>query len=767
MRLWKLLKFSVILSSLALVMISLVLGSPAQVSAPNPIQAENARPGTTDWQINKPITSANEITGYASAPSVSRGGQISFYVSTSESTYTLQVFRLGYYGGLGARAETAPITLPGVPQAVPTPDPTTGMVDCNWSSSYTLTANNPSDPTDWVSGVYVALLTGGQSGAQSYIIFVVRDDSRPSAILFQSSVNTSQAYNAFGGKSLYTFNSTQGQAAVKVSFNRPYDDGWGTGQFMSYEWDMMAYLEQNGYDVTYTTDLETALNASALLNHKAFLAVGHDEYWSWEMRQNVQAALNSGINIGFFGANDVYWQIRYEPDPATGTANRVIVCYKYVADSEDPMASNPSTYYLITDLWRNNKITYPGLPEAALIGEMYNGEEPMNVPIVVTNATNWVFQGTGLSNSSKLPGLQGYEADQIYPGISPSNVIPLAHSPYSVGGHTCDADMSLYQAPSGAWVFATGSMYFQFGLSDLSPWSQYPSVVNPASQVITANVLAAFITAATPTPSATPSPSATPTPSPTPTPTPPPTPAPTIIAPATPTPTPPPTPTPTPPPTPTPTPTPAPSPSATLAGLATGSTATTGSSVTVAVPSTVKAGDLLIAHVASRGGAGINFGVPAGWTLVRRDDGARTVAQAIYQHVVPSSPSEPASYTWTFNNGNDAAAAILDYVGQAGDTPAVDVTNGQGNAASRSITAPGVTIPAGNNTDRLVSFYAIASSGITVPPRTTSIYSFHATGWGIAIGMADSGIELPGQTGNLIATGASSAVNTGAEVALH
>jgi len=212
----------------------------AQIS-PNPIQVENARPGTTAWMIQNAAvnnvnaqTTPSAIEGYASAASVNRGGQISFYVNTSDPSYTLQVFRLGYYAGLGGRAETEPITLPGVVQTIPQPDPTTGMVDCNWSPAYTLTTSNPSDPTDWVSGAYLALLTGSQSKLQSYITFIVRDDSRASNVLFQSAPATSQAYNNYGGKSLYTYNSSQGVAAVKVSFNRPYFDGQGTGNFMSF-----------------------------------------------------------------------------------------------------------------------------------------------------------------------------------------------------------------------------------------------------------------------------------------------------------------------------------------------------------------------------------------------------------------------------------------------------------------------------------------------------------------------------------------------------
>ena len=712
-----LLRVMLLTSLLGMVILGGVWTGRAQVTQ-NPIQAENARPGTSAWQIANSATAPGQIEGYASATSINRGGQITFFVNTTDPSYTLQVFRLGYYGGLGGRAETSAMTLPGVVQTVPQPDPITGMVDCNWTPAYTLTTSNPSDPTDWVSGVYVALLTGSHSGLQSYIMFVVRDDSRPSNILFQSAVATTQAYNSYGGKSLYTYNSTQGIAALKVSFNRPYADGEGTSNFMSFEWDMMAYLEQQGYDVTYSTDVDTHTSPAQLLQHKVFLSVGHDEYWSWEMRQNVTAALNAGVNLAFFGANDVYWQIRYEASPATGQANRVIVCYKTLADAEDPMAANPATYYLITDLWRNFKISYPGLPEAQLIGEMYNGQEPMNAPVVVVNASNWVFNGTGLSNGSQLAGLQGFEADQIYPsGISPSNVIQLTHSPYTINGNTYYADMSLYQAGSGAWVFATGSMYFQYGLSALSPYSPSPSVVSPAAQQITQNMLNAFISGTVP--GGQPTPSASPTPTPT--------------------------------------------GPITLRGIAVGGApAGGGSSVTVNVPTGVQPGDVLVAHIGVRGNSSI--GAPSGWSLVRRDTASTTVEQAIYIHVVPYWPAEPASYTWTFNAGNNAAGAIADYIGVSNATP-VDVSGGQANTSSTSIVAPSITIAAADNADQLLNLYTVANvTGFVLPSGTNPEYGYIPGG--ISIGMSDLPLFASGSTASETATAYVAAANLGAEVAL-
>ena len=113
------------------------------------------------------------------------------------------------------------IALPGMQQPMPVPDPVTGLIECNWQVSYTLSTRTD-DPHEWLSGVYLAKLTGTASGKQSYIIFVVREDERGSDFLFQSSVTTFQAYNNWGGKSTYPSNSLNEQWARTVSFNRPY-----------------------------------------------------------------------------------------------------------------------------------------------------------------------------------------------------------------------------------------------------------------------------------------------------------------------------------------------------------------------------------------------------------------------------------------------------------------------------------------------------------------------------------------------------------------
>ena len=226
-------------------------------------------------------------------------------------------------------------------------------------------------------------------------------------------------------------------------------------------------------------------------------------------------------------------------------------------------------------------------------------------------------------------------------------------------------------------------------------------------------------------------------------------------------------PTATPTPAPTATPSPAPTPSRiSLRGTGTGSTGAVSKQLLVNVPANVQANDLLIAEIAARGGTGLVITPPSGWTLIRRDNSSSSVAQALYEHLVPNSPPEPASYTWSFNNANDAAGGILAYIGASTVAP-VDASNGQGNASSTSLTAPSVTVPSGHTSDLLVGLFSIASSStVTVPVGTTQRWSFHATGGGISVAASDLQLVSTGATGNKIATIGSAAANAGALLAL-
>lgn len=505
--------------------------SPIPTGRNNPTIIENIKPGTTDWQLTNPATK-REIEGYASLTSVNRGDEIKLFVNTKEPNYTIEIYRMGWYGGAGGRQVSPPITRKAVRQPPPIINEATGLIECNWKNPYVLRIpDNPNDPTQWASGFYLAKLTANRSGKQSYIIFVVRDDSRPADILFQSSVTTHQAYNNWGGMSLYRWNS-RGKQASKVSFNRPYAlspnkaaaYGVGAGEFLTnfqpqrrtssaaWEYNMVRWLERSGYDVTYSTDIDTHENyidektgKPILLLHKAFLSVGHDEYWSWQMRQNVEAARDNGVSLGFFSSNTCYWQIRFEPSRITQDINRTIVAYKESV-TLDPFMRDASldNDNLVTTNWRRKPVN---LPEDALIGVMYETFQ-VNADIHINQtAPKWLLADTQLSQNNtqalrenrktllkeiRLQGLLGYEVDRMF-GNAPPNTIRIAHSPYRYGKGIRYADMTVYTADSGATVFATGTMQWSWGLDDYNAPQLRPSVISPDAQAITRNILARMI----------------------------------------------------------------------------------------------------------------------------------------------------------------------------------------------------------------------------------------------------------------------------------
>ncbi|HZS92903.1 MAG TPA: N,N-dimethylformamidase beta subunit family domain-containing protein [Chloroflexota bacterium] len=474
--------------------------------------AENSLPGTLSWRISTPSTH-HEIEGYASATSVNRGGTIDFFVNTVAPSYSIEIYRMGWYQGLGARLMEAISPLPGVRQPACSLD-TRRMIACPWSRSYSLFV-----PASWLSGVYLAKLTanpeasatgGSAQNWQSYIIFVVRDDALPSAILFQTSVTTYQAYNLWGGTSLYTglvegTNQYQyGARAYAVSFDRPYERGNGAGDFFFFEYPMLRWLEMKGYDVTYDTDLDTDASGALLLDHKAFLSVGHDEYWSRGMRDNVENALRHGVSLGFFGANAAYWQVRLEP--SFNGPRRVVVCYK--SAQLDP-------YYhvrddLVTVEWRDPLVNRP---EDSLIGQMYGDWfRPPYFALKPLNTQAWPFAGTKLSDGDSIPGIVGYEFDHVFhDATTPKNVMILASSPVvTVNGRDDVANVTLYTAPSGARVFAAGTIQWSWGLEDdtldvsVDDWSRsrWPigpntwarhQVASDAIRQFTANIIDNFV----------------------------------------------------------------------------------------------------------------------------------------------------------------------------------------------------------------------------------------------------------------------------------
>jgi hypothetical protein len=457
---------------------------------PNAISIENQQAGSGGWQLTNPVSAtAPEIAGYAAATSVNKGGSLPFMISLAAAgQYQIDVWRLGYYRGTGGRLVGTFGPLNGATQApCNVTDTTTLLIQCAWTPSFTLQT-----ATTWTTGLYVANLTALASGKQSQIWFVLRDDGSAADLLFQSSFNTFVAYSNYGTTerhSLYEYNSTNGVRAYKVSFDRPFGqvtfDQGNNNKLTNYERNMASWLESQGYDVAYITDVDTHTNPGQLLQHKAYLAVGHDEYWSLEMRNGVEQARDSGVNLGFFAGNSAYWRVRFEASGA-GVANRVMACYK------DPLANDPVAP---TYLWRgpqNNR------PENALLGVMYVGDNDTTspYPYVVANSADPYYANTGFVDGSVASGIVGYEWDAIVNnGFSPAGAVSLSSSPTNPttiapylpsGTSSAISNAARYTAASGAKVFATGSIQFAWGLDSSGV---YPPQADPRIKQFVVNVL--------------------------------------------------------------------------------------------------------------------------------------------------------------------------------------------------------------------------------------------------------------------------------------
>ncbi len=438
--------------------------------APNPVAVENTCPGTASWQVDHPTGPTNAIEAFTVPASVNVGESVKLYVSTTARSYTFQVYRMGWYGGLGGRLVYSSPPITGIQQPAPLLDPITRMVSCrNWHDPVTIPTSD-----SWVSGVYIVKLLSA-AGYMRYTLFTVRNDASHSALLFQTSILTYQAYNLWGGFSLYRGTDKNGKListlrSYVVSFDRPYSDHEGLMDFVRYELNFLRWVERSGYDVSYTTDIDTDMHGALLLQHKLFLVVGHDEYWSTAMRQNVTAARDAGVSLGFFGANDVYWHVRLQSSPLG--PDREVVCYKpgyYPGKVVDPVAAkNPKE---TTVLWRAAPLN---MPENTLMGEMYGGIVASPAPLVLSAGAAPLAEGTGLHVGSVLPGLVNGEYDRVYHTEgTPSSLTVLASSPLHcqktvlcpASGKDA-AQATLYTAASGAKVFDAGTWQWSWGLDD-------------------------------------------------------------------------------------------------------------------------------------------------------------------------------------------------------------------------------------------------------------------------------------------------------------
>jgi hypothetical protein len=501
----------------------------------NPIVVENQLPGSpaSEWDIADTGDGTFKmgdpaIQGFATNISANLGETISFKIKldTQPIPYRIDIYRLGHYGGLGAR-KVATVNPPPSAFSQNQPaclcDAATGLIDCgNWTVSASWQI-----PSNAVSGVYLAKLNRLDvvNGKGSHIVFIVRDDARHSDILFQTSDTTWHAYNAYADTAnLPRKNSLYGDGggskfpdgrAYKVSYNRPFDTrsrplSYGAITFLfDGEYPMIRWLEANGYDVAYCAGVDTDRSAGNLLNHKLFLSVGHDEYWSGQQRTNVENARNAGVHLGFFSGNEMFWKTRWEASiDGSHTAYRTLVCYKetYTGTKIDPTPTWTGT-------WRDPRLSPPadgGRPENALTGTLFTVNayrlDTISVPAALGRLRFW--RNTAIAtlapnqSATLTPNVLGFEWDQdVDDDARPPGLVRLSSSTISLDGNyelldqgatygpgTAVHSLTLYRHASGALVFGAGTPRWSWGLD--SNHDSEPSLPDVRMQQATVNLFA-------------------------------------------------------------------------------------------------------------------------------------------------------------------------------------------------------------------------------------------------------------------------------------
>ncbi|AWB91440.1 DUF4082 domain-containing protein [Aeromicrobium chenweiae] len=456
-------------------------GDPCGPSG-NPISCENSKPGSpaSEWDIEG--AGDPDIQGFATDISVDVGHQVDFKIDTTARSYSITIYRTGYYGGDGARKITTVTPSATLPQHQPSciTDVSTQLYDCGtWGVSASWDV-----PSTAVSGVYIARLRRSDTGGESHITFVVRNDASTSAVVAQTSDPTWHAYNMYGGSNFYR-GGNNGRA-YQLSYNRPFATRDGTEArdfYFASEYPLVRFMEKNGYDVSYIAGVDSDRNGELLTNHRTFVSMGHDEYWSGAQRANVEAARDAGVNLMFLSGNEAYWRTRYEPsaDPEH-TPGRILTSYKETW-SNDKIDPSPEW----TGTWRDprfaSKLSGAGRPENGLTGTLYmSNDTDLPVTVSADEAKLRLWRGTSLrslaagASAQLAPHTVGYESNEdLDNGARPPGLIRLSTTTgpapqylqdfgNDVAEGTTTHHLTMYRAASGALVFSAGSIQWTWGL---------------------------------------------------------------------------------------------------------------------------------------------------------------------------------------------------------------------------------------------------------------------------------------------------------------
>jgi N,N-dimethylformamidase beta subunit-like protein len=469
------------------------------------VAAENQHAGTTRWRLRGPTADiggvANgDVIGYVAREAVQVGQTERIYVSAPGApSVRIRIFRMGWYGGKGGHEVLVSAPLRVVPQPPCAHSFDTGLTQCAWHPTLTFVV-----PSALPTGVYVAKLSA-RTG-QSDCLFVVLA-ARPQPLLAQLPTSTYEAYNAWGGDSLYpggadrvkVTGTTQG---VEVSYQRPYASLSGAGQFFARDVAMVRFLERYRYPVSYTTSESVDEDPGQLAGHRAVIDFGHSEYWSERQAAAFANARNHGTSLLFFGSDTLAWRVRYAPASRgagdRGTPDQTIIAYKQFAardpDRAEPTGAFPDGGAALTGSAYLGCITprfrQPGPPTYAYYSWFPElGLRPA-----------WLYPHTRMRSTTAIPGIVGYELDTttaasprdiqvIGRGYAPCMGVEVGEPRPGRGENL--AETTIYTARSGAVVFNTGTLGWELGLEPVPSASpDAPRAPNPFLVTMTRDLLA-------------------------------------------------------------------------------------------------------------------------------------------------------------------------------------------------------------------------------------------------------------------------------------
>ncbi|WP_255450328.1 N,N-dimethylformamidase beta subunit family domain-containing protein [Skermania sp. ID1734] len=452
--------------------------SPALPTRPSTPVTQPVPAGTPGWQITH-AGPPHGIEGFADTTSALPGTPVRLFVSTTARTYTVTAYRMGNYTGSEALQIWKSSPQPGGVQAGYVVQNPTSTVVAPWHPTLTL------DTRDWPAGDYLLRLDG-DNNTQQFVPLTIRAPSNKGRIVIVNAVTTWQAYNRWGGYSLYDSPSgSKARRSRAVSFDRPYQSQTmqGAGDFLYFELPFVLFAERSGHRLGYATDVDLATDPHLLDGAAAVITLSHDEYWTASMRNNVVTARDNGVNVAFLGGNDAYRHMRFGDSPVG--PNRLEIDYK--SFTEDPIHTTDPL--AATQEWRSPPNPRP---ESAMLGNYYQCN-PVQADLVVAAPDNWLLHGL-VSAGQHLPRMVGDEYNAIDLDVpTPRPIESLFHSPVTCQHRSGFADVSYYAASSGAAVFAAGTEYWICGLDPYCTRANSPGdTTRRVMRAITTRLLDAY-----------------------------------------------------------------------------------------------------------------------------------------------------------------------------------------------------------------------------------------------------------------------------------